>query len=507
MCLSPIRVRNKSLSIDPNGSKAYYEVPCGKCADCLAQKTEEWKMRCFNVYKWFHDRDGYTLFETLTYDDDHVPLFKGMRCFDPGHIRSFRKTLRNLLVAQNPEYSDYMKKGYFKVLITSEYGGVTHRPHYHCLFSSLLPGLDVLRLRDLINIAWPYGFIDRRETTLSRVVNKMDACGYVSKYMVKDDDFVRSLEDKIDEAKRTMSRSQFNKEYPAEDIKRIMPFHRQSQHYGDQVLENFPNDDPTITGYSHIPDAKNHWKKVRLPMYIQRQLFYDLKDDLFNLDDKGRPKKHWVLNEKGVALRSNMYSDIVKSLGDDFIDVLDKVEAIEKSRNVDNRHYVNLKSHVFELLAGRSIYEFAEYLIAYRHRFFDYNNYVIPDAESLFCKNLNIYDGRFILRRDTQDNDRLFIEFADDVNFVPDHCQVKLDPGNEKLYINFKSLPVLSEKSDIAFRDFDKIFECLCEVRSIINHGKQNAYDKRQRDKSRSKLVKEAHLLKRCSRNYNSIFT
>lgn len=92
-------------------------VPCGKCPGCTNDRAVAWAVRCYHESTQ-HDRN---CFVTLTYRD---PCPARLQVED---LQRFFKRLRRA----GREFR------YFGV---GEYGGRTHRPHYHCL----LFGLDFL---------------------------------------------------------------------------------------------------------------------------------------------------------------------------------------------------------------------------------------------------------------------------------------------------------------------------------------------------------------------------
>ena len=118
MCLAPIKIKIKSKRISQNHSqKLWIEVPCGHCAECMQLKRDQWYLRNYWHSKECFDKGGYVLFDTLTYDDEHLPHIsdffpevKGTNldysCFCYDHYKNFMKRLRTNLCrgAFEPEY-------------------------------------------------------------------------------------------------------------------------------------------------------------------------------------------------------------------------------------------------------------------------------------------------------------------------------------------------------------------------------------------------------------------
>lgn len=86
-------------------------VPCGKCAVCIKNRVDNWKIRLTEESK----NSIANSFLTLTYDDEYLPL-SGV---DKGDLQRFIKRLRH-------DYS-------FKYFAISEYGPNTYRAHYHLI--------------------------------------------------------------------------------------------------------------------------------------------------------------------------------------------------------------------------------------------------------------------------------------------------------------------------------------------------------------------------------------
>ena len=130
-CLCPMTIKNPNQS-----GPRYIKVPCGKCEACVQRRASDWFVRLFFQNKVSKN----SVFVTLTYDDDHLPLrvTDGRPYADvsKSDVRHFLVRLRRYL---GPEKSRKLK--YFLI---SEYGpnptnGFLHRPHYHAIFFNLDP--------------------------------------------------------------------------------------------------------------------------------------------------------------------------------------------------------------------------------------------------------------------------------------------------------------------------------------------------------------------------------
>lgn len=153
-------------------------VPCGKCIGCRIDYSHEWASRLCIELK---DNDHNAIFVTLTYDNDHLPTDNfGDPVLNVRDVQLFFKRLRK-------RYADKRIRFY----LAGEYGGKTHRPHYHAIIYGLsladFPDLAVFDYNelgqpyyrsDIFAKIWSNGFI-----MLSPVTQK--TCAYVARYCCK----------------------------------------------------------------------------------------------------------------------------------------------------------------------------------------------------------------------------------------------------------------------------------------------------------------------------------
>lgn len=176
MCTSP---RSASFNLDGsiNFSKKYYnkqmvpfQLPCGKCTECLLERARDWSVRCVHESKMHTDN----CFITLTYSDENLPSDAKLNYFD---FQLFMKRLRSYTKNQNI--------GFF---MCGEYGEQTNRPHYHaCIFGHDFS--DKIKIREnmhgdqiwsskILNEIWGLG-----HTELGSVTQK--SASYVARYILK----------------------------------------------------------------------------------------------------------------------------------------------------------------------------------------------------------------------------------------------------------------------------------------------------------------------------------
>lgn len=132
--------------------------PCGKCADCRIRRASDWSFRLMEEEKV----SSSSLFLTLTYDTEHVPITKaGFMSLNKRDVQLFIKRLRK-------GHKDNDSK--IKYYAVGEYGGRSRRPHYHVIAFSA----DVSKVQP----AWQLGSVHYGTVSGASV-------GYTLKYMTK----------------------------------------------------------------------------------------------------------------------------------------------------------------------------------------------------------------------------------------------------------------------------------------------------------------------------------
>ena len=175
MCTSP-RTASYNLDGSINFSKKKhnrelvpFQLPCGKCAECLLERSRSWSVRCIHESR-LHAANA---FITLTYAPEHLPSDGKLRYLD---FQLFMKRLRKHTGTE---------LGFF---MCGEYGEQTHRPHYHaCLFGYDFPDKiperenkhgDLCWSSKTLNEIWGLG-----RTEIGSVTQKSAA--YVARYILK----------------------------------------------------------------------------------------------------------------------------------------------------------------------------------------------------------------------------------------------------------------------------------------------------------------------------------
>ena len=180
MCLNPVY---KNF----NGRRVF--VPCGKCMECVAQRASEWTFRLVEESR----RATCTLFTTLTYNDlciktkyadGYYPLCE-FGIIEPNVYgvtdRYGDKHYPTICHADITSYLDRLRKrlGYrsLRYFIAPEYGGITYRPHYHCIF--FYYGTDLQEFYLALSEEWTQGFVQSPAVLNSRNAH------YCAKYCTK----------------------------------------------------------------------------------------------------------------------------------------------------------------------------------------------------------------------------------------------------------------------------------------------------------------------------------
>lgn len=319
MCYAPLHIRNNALHFDSSRDRMFLNVPCGQCGECRQKRTDDTTARLYyqfletektKVPGFFYkapdgsfsiDGHGYTYMETLTYNEDMVPVLHGIKCFRPDDWRAFMKNLR----------ADWYKEfdsSTLKVYMVSEYGGETYRPHYHPVFFVTAPCTPE-HLEELIQRNWcllkskngsgsktntrtSLGWTDisnpyshKHDYPYQLVVDGLSVFAYCAQYVNKDVDFEKVLKD------------QLNGHYDGlpiteEDYKCMRPFTRQSHGIGECIKDILSIDD-LMDGKMVLPDKLRGEKIISLPLYIDRKVFYDYdpSDKCFKLNEQGYKMK------------------------------------------------------------------------------------------------------------------------------------------------------------------------------------------------------------------------
>lgn len=192
LCLHPITIRNPNWGTakQTNDDMLYIKVPCGRCIACQNNRRSSWVLR--NRFENLNSESS--IFVTLTYDDENVPLTKNQELtLDYEDVKKFMKRLRKKF----PDSS-------LKYFLCGEYGSHTFRPHYHAIIYNLPllnNGKDFVEYYNkILADTWGLGHVTSSVVTDARI-------GYITKYIIKsEDDRKKYQETEIKRPKLLVSR-------------------------------------------------------------------------------------------------------------------------------------------------------------------------------------------------------------------------------------------------------------------------------------------------------------
>lgn len=184
MCLNPIRIKHKKfigykecfpdrqgfIQLARYDIIEGYTVSCGKCLECLKQRSIEWAFRIMDEASQYKEN----CFITLTYNNEFLPINKSVS------RREMQLFLKSLRQAVKPVKIRFFGCG--------EYGKKRSRPHYHIIIFNWSPsdsffwqrdksGVDLYR-SPLLEKIWKRGFSSVGKLTY-------DSALYCAKYMQK----------------------------------------------------------------------------------------------------------------------------------------------------------------------------------------------------------------------------------------------------------------------------------------------------------------------------------
>lgn len=373
MCKNPhyIAVRGKYRRL---GASSTVAIPCGHCDECRKNKSLQYAVRAYYDYKFAIEHSGYSMFDTLTYDEKHVPRYSvngiTFKCFKADDIRRFKANMLDRLahlLALKLDISFTAKnrdeilfptiRDRYSLFIVSEYGAQRKRPHYHILITTTLP-IKPYEMENLYLNSW----IDEDGEMLGGVENISadDKCVrgfgklmYISGYLNKDDDFYTEIIKRIGlPAWNNLSRKVKNDFQPRAYIPRGFGRHLADYYNVEELLNN---------GVVKIPDNRNGVRLVDVPKYYLRQIFYD---EWKETDDIGRVHRYQHLNETGCDYNIKNAEKLLQNEQQKFIDAL--VSGVDYY--LENG--LSYTAHIRQLLemADITLYELAQYKCLWQNR-------------------------------------------------------------------------------------------------------------------------------------------
>jgi len=515
MCLTPVRLKTNSKYFSLNGyKKLYFDVPCGHCAECQMQKKNEWYLRNYFEALTTWNSDGYILFDTLTYDEEHLPTildtdiakknmyidawtyrYENKSCFNYKHVQDFLKRLRISL-----ERAGFDVDKNLRYFIASEYGHDdnyidsrgrhrkgTKRPHYHILFyvkGDLVHDvfdtqLGPLTLAFYIQEAWIYGHSDcafhGRSYTFNNTFgpkfikdpNRLRGVQYyVTKYVCKDNEFEYETDMFIHNfitnrmlLKYNDDPVKFNK--VKRDLKRkVDQFHRQSLGFGAQALQ-YAEHLETIwnEGVIRIADKEKVKKSIPVPMYYVRKLFQKcVKDSEGSL--------HWVWTDSGKLWKAAKIERCVSVLSQKMQDWYNNLETYCPD------DFEVWRSRVDVIITGKRTFEdYARYVVYYK-------GCICPDGSDFDSTISDIIKGR--LSADPESGEGVFVRQSDGTYKIGDYIV-----SSDELRYNC----MVSDTTCSEFQGFDRLYQIYQISMIKWNKKLQKDYEEKQNSQKRLKSL------------------
>lgn len=506
MCTEPIYIKNPKLKKDRpelNRSFAPYDVhtdksvitcECGHCGECLQKMINE---HCIRAYYEFLDVTeyqqklglvGHCYWNTLTYDQEHVPVYQGMLTFSLRHRQLFLKKLRDRLCKYLGLQSlsvcrKYRGKSYetslFKYYWCCEYGDTYSRPHYHPLFF-IYADIDPMTFGKMVDECWEYGYTMfnnphgkngksnpyYKQYGKSEITDNGGAIQYVTKYASKGSDFIRACNDQkystllshINSILETRNQPLISEITSINQLRNIdinlddcLPSQKFSQRFGIYAIEKC-SDDQLLLGRIPMPDQAKGVKYANIS-YLDNKLFY-------NYDPTGKiryPNEDFL---KMRDLRQQHNIDYVEKHTFELINTIEKyclinfhfrkqvndilVRSSETARQKIPKNFTDF-IHSNKLRDYNNLFELATYKVLFYGRenyhldllkwskmyplTTEYHKKIMCDDDLMFYKKL--YDVRYCYYMD------YYID-------VLDKCQAALGKVKQRLYVEKK----LNEESE-----------------------------------------------------------
>lgn len=383
MCLNPLNIINPTRRVSLYQAQLMQmNVRCNKCAECLKAIQSEWYFRSYYHAKSTLMMGGYVMMDTFTYRPKDVPRIgnfinrkkygiQNFMCFDYKHVRDFIKLLRIRLARLG-----YKNKKAFSYFVTSEYGtdeNCTHRPHYHILLFVHDVRINPYRLSLLISECWPYGRTDGLKYHPKLYVDQhiygyksnddiqviTMVTNYVSKYVTKDSTYQSTIDKRLAVVKNRVDEKQYKELY-----RHISMFHRQSQGFGLDYLNIITQaefNEMLETTEMVMPDTKYVHRRIKLPMYYIRKLYYQQDKEVIypNLvwREKGEKqvRKYWRLNEFGKEWRKKYLKKSIDNMCEQLHSTY--INMLPDEQYIFNRY-----------LNGREYRDYCAYILLFRGR-------------------------------------------------------------------------------------------------------------------------------------------
>lgn len=344
MCVSPLKILNRSKVQVAGLSPDTYTVPCGKCWQCQQARRDGFTVRSIFEFMQAKQNGGFTLFLTLTYDNINLHLYRGVPLFCKDDVQKYLKRVR-ISVLRHYE-SIYGRDTASKIVskniryfVSSENGDKYHRPHYHILFFVKSPAINQWLFRKLAISAWSHGFAVPSKENYGFVTD-VRGCKYVAKYVGKsmiDNEYfnnclsvfeerVNKFETEYNRYFRLMKYSKEKDTVILDKLSRLSKLIDINKSVVDKLSDNrpfllcskglgsfaFSDDCPKefrltqemfVDGFMNVLDNKTSVCKCLIPQYYKRKLFYNVSSEII---PKVR-KVSYKINQIGIDIKTQNF--------------------------------------------------------------------------------------------------------------------------------------------------------------------------------------------------------
>lgn len=492
MCLCPVTIKNPKIAAGTflvSVDKESIVVPCGHCSECIAGKRKDLIFRGYHQYLATIGH-GWSMFDTLTFSEENVPMYGGFRYFDKTIVQLFLKRLKSKL-----DYDGYDVYGNLHWIITSEFGSHTFRPHLHVAWFSTIPGLSAQKFNEYVRNAWKNvqtkestGFNDYKAVD-RRIINSIHGIEYICKYILKSSNVVDALtyhnasdvsqfifNSGIDLSDFSQLRGAFlsyayNNNLPK--YYTIFPFVMTSQGLGLCFLDNVSIEDLLNDVYLDTKSKKGQQKVFNVPSYYIRKVFYNYNSD----------SKRYVPNELFTLLDEKRKNDCINNLKESFFtidDVFKILDANTKNRisaRYDISDTVSFRNVVTRLLNGRDLSHFIKYVVYFR------NVHISPYHAWLYVDCLSTLDDSFI---------ELYTQYRNDA-MIADTLPFRMFEYNyphPEVQIPYSSISKVLFNQMPQFVDYDKLYNIIQDIMINYKIAKDKVYQLQEYDESFARMEK-----------------
>lgn len=292
MCYRPLHISNHCRHHIPGVDKDKLTVPCGHCWQCVENARKGFAVRAYFEYQRCKSK-GYALFYTLTYDPDHLPTVTPLKlpCFNHEDVKKYIKKVRSRMTYYATNKLNWTKDQVsLRYLITSEYGSLKGRPHYHALFfvNCPFPRADFL---DIVKDCWDNGISKGSSINRGFIDDNgflpISAILYVTKYCTKDT--VTSA--KVAKTRQIINDAIVNPDsiiklskQDLDDFEHTLPRTFCSKYFGMNILTELGLTSDNLAQFFVdnkivLPDKKCGTKVYPVPEYYKRNLLYYYKTE------------------------------------------------------------------------------------------------------------------------------------------------------------------------------------------------------------------------------------